>query len=565
MDSYSVISESRKLLVDGILKNPLHTSLPSDIEDAAKSVEYTGSGMPSIPVNWRWTESISALKGFQASMLNVLLKKKYGLEYQKVIINTDHAQLFIMSILLTIIDPLEGKLRFNDPGCTKFFPNGDKFQGMLGSPLTEAATNIYKTKDERFYHIHGSMNATPVEMALGIDPNDKVMDYTGACAVYQAKIGQLVATDLDSLMNDHYRQAGTICYSIDEYKATEQGQANAHVGLYEIHHLPIPKQAPGWWTSVDQYTSGKRPLFGLKVVDLTRVIASPTITRELAELGASVMRITSPNITDMTVLLCDLGWGKWNAHLDLTKSEDRARLRSLIEECDVVVDGYRPGIMEKWGFGKDDILGFFKEKERGIIYVHENCYAWNGPWSHRSGWQQISDACCGVSMEYGRAMGNDEPVTPPLPATDYCTGIIGAVGVLQALIQQSEKGGSYVVDIALNYYSQWLINKCSTYPTNVWEALWTNGGRPIFRHTDNMFITFPPILRTLMAQQSPILNPEFFEIRDNKAIGVPVKTVKPILNFPDGIVKPGYNVGARGNGVDQPVWPHDLMQEIVTL
>ncbi|PPQ87052.1 hypothetical protein CVT25_000024 [Psilocybe cyanescens] len=496
-------------------------------------------------------------------MLNVLLKKKYGLNYQKIVINTDHAQLFIMSVFLAILDPLGEKIRFSDPSLTKYFPDGDKFQGMQGSPLKAAATNIYRTKDGRYYHIHASMNASPVQKALSINPNEEVADYTRGCEIYQSKISELTAKELDTLMNDQYRQAGTICWSTEEYKASEHGKANAHVGLFEVHHVPNPKQAPRWWSPVEGRTSAERPLFGLKVIDLTRIIASPAVTRELAELGASVMRITSPNVTDMTVLLSDLAWGKWNAHLDLTKPEDRATLRGLIEESDVVVDGYRPGVMQKWGFGKDDILGFFKEKERGVVYVHENCYGWNGPWAHRSGWQQISDACCGVSMEYGRAMGNDEAVTPVLPNSDYCTGAAGATGVLQALIERSEKGGSFVVDVALNYYSQWLVNSCSTYPPEIWDALWTRYGSPIFRHTDNMFITLPPLLGMLASHQAPILNPSFFEIRDNRAIGVPVRTVRPILTFPEGAVKLGYNIGSRGNGVDQPVWPEDLMEEIV--
>jgi len=216
--------------------------------------------------------------------------------------------------------------------------------------------------------------------------------YEDACKIYQDRIAQLTALDLDILMNDTHRHAGTICWSKEEYANSEHGKANAHVGLFEVHNIPNPKQVPTWWTPIPGKTDPSRPLFGLKVIDLTRIIASPAITRELAELGASVMRITSPNVTDMTVLNADLGWGKWNAHLDLKKEEDRATLRKLIEESDVVVDGYRPGVMEKWGFGKDDILGFFKDKERGIIYARENCYGWYGPWSSRSGWQQISDA-----------------------------------------------------------------------------------------------------------------------------------------------------------------------------
>ena len=78
--------------------------------------------------------------------------------------------------------------------------------------------------------------------------------------------------------------------------------------------------------------------------------------------------------------------------MDLTCLPDRERLRALILESDVVVDGYRPGVMAKWGFGKEDILKMFEGKKKGVVYVRENCYGWNGPWMGRSGWQQISDA-----------------------------------------------------------------------------------------------------------------------------------------------------------------------------
>ena len=88
MDSYSVPNEARKLLWDGLINNPLHASAPAEIKDAAKIIEYAGGASPVVPINWRFAESISALKGFQGSMLNVLLKKKYEIDYQKIIIDT---------------------------------------------------------------------------------------------------------------------------------------------------------------------------------------------------------------------------------------------------------------------------------------------------------------------------------------------------------------------------------------------------------------------------------------------------------------------------------------------
>lgn len=85
---YSVPKESKKLLLDGLIHNKLHASAPAEIKEAAKYVEYIGSSLPVVPMNWRFAESISAIKGFQAAMINVLLKQKYDLQYQKVVINT---------------------------------------------------------------------------------------------------------------------------------------------------------------------------------------------------------------------------------------------------------------------------------------------------------------------------------------------------------------------------------------------------------------------------------------------------------------------------------------------
>ncbi|KAF8970327.1 CoA-transferase family III domain-containing protein [Flammula alnicola] len=568
MDTYSVPQETHQVFLDGIINNTLHASAPPEIKEAAKGVEYVGGNTPTIPINWRFAESISALKGFEGSMLNVLLKKKYGVDYQKIVINTDHAQLFIMSAILPVIDPLGESVRFADGAAWyKYFPNGD-IHNSLGAGNFTSAGSLSLSPSRLVYsngfEFTGSMNASIVQEALGLDLKTEISTWADACKMYQDKILEYTAAEIETMMNDQHRQAGTTCWSTEEYKASEHGKANAHVGLFEVHHIPNPQQAPVWWTPVAQHTTAARPLFGLKVLDLTRVIASPAITRELAELGASVLRITSPNVTDITNLLPDLGWGKWNAHLDLTKTKDRDRLRTLIEESDVVVDGYRPGVMQKWGFGKDDILGMFKERERGIIYVHENCYGWNGPWSYRSGWQQISDAVelWGITR-IRTSDGHDEAVTPVLPNSDFCTGVAGATGVLQALIERSEKGGSYVVDVALNYYSQWLVNSCSTYPPEIWDTLWAAYGRRVFRHTDNMSVTLPLFLRMLMEKGTPIFNPSFFENRENKALGVPIRTVKPVLGFPQGLVKLGYNVGSRGNGVDKARWPEDLQTEVL--
>ncbi|XPS72553.1 hypothetical protein M3J09_004716 [Ascochyta lentis] len=540
--------------------------LPAGIAEAAGKVRFEGTSKPSIPINWRFAESMSALKGLEAAMVNVLLQRKYGLEPQEAVINTDHAQLFFMSILLNVVDPDGEAISFTSlskSGYDKYFKNTD-LHDQGGSSYRTAVTNIYRCNDGRYFHLHGSMNPEPVQDMLGLPHNMDTSTLEESWAPYMEKMGKIKSAEIQRLASDVFKQAGTICLTKEEYRDSEHGQANSHVGLYEIHDVMNEKQGLCWWPDVQQ-TSARRPLAGLKVLDLTRIIAAPAVTRGLAELGASVMRVTAQHVTDMTALHVDMNWGKWNSHLDFRKEEDREKLRDLVREADVVVQGYRPGVLDKYGFSSEGLLDLTKNRERGLIVVRENCYGWYGPWSYRSGWQQISDANCGVSMEFGRAMGIDEAVTPVFPNSDFCTGTSGVVAVLDAIVRRGSKGGSYKVDIALNYYSQWLVNSVGVYPQDVWDDVWTRNGRPVFRHYHNMNYTLPRFLQMLKANAGDVvLKPDFFEKRHSGAIGKDILCIKPIVQYPAGKVELRYNVGTRGNGVDQPKWPADLMTEIVT-
>lgn len=221
------------------------------------------------------------------------------------------------------------------------------------------------------------MNPEPTLTALGMSLEGKEGDtYDSVVEQIQDVVAQHDAATLDELMNEQYKQAGTIAWTVDEFLNSEHGKANDHVRLYEVKKMQGSSQPASWWPdSPSMPSSPKRPLAGLKVVDLTRVIAAPTITRSLAEMGASVMRVTSPNVTDMSGLHQDLNWGKWNCSLDLKENaEDREKLTALIKEADVVVEGYRPGAMARNGFSRADIFELVKGRDRGIIHVRENCY-----------------------------------------------------------------------------------------------------------------------------------------------------------------------------------------------
>ena len=120
-------------------------------------------------------------------------------------------------------------------------------------------------------------------------PHDAEGDFEEAAKLYQEKVLRFTSHELDDLCTKNLRTSGTVTWTAEEYKASEHGRANANVGLWEIHEHPNAGQKPGWWPS-SPHTGPLRPLAGLKVVDFSRIIAAPTLTRGLAEYGASVMR-----------------------------------------------------------------------------------------------------------------------------------------------------------------------------------------------------------------------------------------------------------------------------------
>jgi crotonobetainyl-CoA:carnitine CoA-transferase CaiB-like acyl-CoA transferase len=144
-----------------------------------------------------------------------------------------------------------------------------------------------------------------------------------------------------------------------------------------------------------QFTPGHRPghqiLEGVKVLELCRIIAGPTITRILAEYGADVLKITAPNLSDVPFFQVDGNMGKRAAHLDLKTSDGRRQFEELLVDADVFVDGYRPGALEKLGYGPERLAELAEKRGKGIVYVNENCFGYEGEWAGRPGWQQIAD------------------------------------------------------------------------------------------------------------------------------------------------------------------------------
>jgi hypothetical protein len=571
LNTYSIPASTRQILTN-LLHHPHHPNLPPEItkHDLSSSVTYTGSTLPRIAVPWRFAESAAALKGLEACLLNALLMRKYTLTSPaRVTINTDHASLFIMSPFLVELDPseainttslFESQAKFASSG---HFPNRD-VHSMSSSFLRRGVSNIYRAADGRFLHTHASFDPGATLAALGLARDDAgVASLEEGWRVIGDRVAQRSAEEWDRVLGVEAKLACTVALTAEEYRASEQGRACAGEGLWRVEHVASGAQANGWWAeSASPKSSVLRPLAGLKVLDLTRVIASPTITRGLAEWGASVMRITAPHLPDYSGLHPDLNWGKWNCELDLRTEDGRQKAQALLREADVVVNGYRPGVLDKYGLGFEDVQRIGDERGRGFIYVRENCFGWKGPMRHRSGWQPVSDAHTGVSWGFGRAMGLDEPVTPVLPNSDFGTGILGVCAVLQALMEQSEKGGSFLVDTALDYYNRWLVEDVGLYPDQVWQDVWQRCGKKVFRHHHNIGYILSPYMK--MCNEQGLFQKEFLEVRESGVLGgLRMRSVRPVLQFPDGTVRPGFNVGTRGNGVDCARWPEDLMTEKV--
>lgn len=146
-----------------------------------------------------------------------------------------------------------------------------------------------------------------------------------------------------------------------------------------------------WDTLPESLGSDRRPLSGIKVLELARAIAAPTIGRICAALGATVVRVSSATNTELPITLLDGCIGKISVDINLKTFEGRKKLMELIKDADVFIDGYRPSVLEHLGFGRDAVLGLVSDRERGIVYCQENCYGWKGPWKIRPGWAQIAD------------------------------------------------------------------------------------------------------------------------------------------------------------------------------
>lgn len=174
------------------------------------------------------------------------------------------------------------------------------------------------------------------------------------------------------------------------------------------------------------------PLTGVKVLDLTRVIAGPFATRFLAAWGAEVLRVDPPGFEEVPAIIPETTAGKRCAFLDLATKDGRTRLVGLVSEADVIVHGYRPGALDALGLDHDSL----REANPGLIISQHDAYGWTGPWMGRRGFDSLVQMSCGIAA----ARGADRPRSLPAQALDHATGMHIAAAVCRALTTREQTG-----------------------------------------------------------------------------------------------------------------------------
>jgi crotonobetainyl-CoA:carnitine CoA-transferase CaiB-like acyl-CoA transferase len=308
-------------------------------------------------------------------------------------------------------------------------------------PPSSGPQLFFATEDDRwiFLHRRAAHHAARQERVLGSGPSDREV----AEAVRRWKGADLeeaiVAADAcAALVRSHAEWAGH-----------EQAAAVAGLPLLTVTKIGDSDPEPAG--------RGDRPLGGVRVLDVTHVLAGPTCARTLAEHGADVLRIGPGSSGDRNPMQRDTGHGKRSAVLDLKSADGAATLRTLIGGADVFSQGYRPGALAGLGFAPEGVAAL----RPGIVYVSMSAFGTQGPWQDRRGYDSVVQSVSGFCDEVAV---DGEPRFLPVSALDYVTGYLAAFGAQVALARRAAEGGSYHVQLSLAQTGQYLAGLPRTSP-----------------------------------------------------------------------------------------------------
>lgn len=425
-------------------------------EEILSKVKFEGESFPVIPGPIKAVSVAASLHAMAGVLADEILTIRGAENKQRQItVNTTQAGLWFGNIATAYVGNKDVLSLAGSGELKELLPNWE--QGWVDTPLKYRTTGLYPTSDpEVWYSLHGSMKAEPVLKSIGVDPSEPISTNEEAAA-HIAKFTSKLSPEKLELTNLLNGNCGSICFTPKQWNESEMGKSLAAHPLINVksQHQAIPTP-PVAFPPLNP--SDQRPLAGVKVVEMTRVIAGPQIGAILSSFGADVIRVNPPHLPDINIMQLTLNAGKRTIAIDLRKPEEAALIKSLIADADVFIQGFRMNKMPKYGLGLNDILKMAGERGRGIVHVSENCYGPDGYYAERPGWQQIADAAAGSAYVTGKSLKlpNNEVVLPSLPVSDMTTGALGAVGTLLALRDRATKGGSYAVHaslVAVNTYA----------------------------------------------------------------------------------------------------------------
>ncbi len=316
-----------------------------------------------------------------------------------------------------------------------------KVDGGTVSTERNQVMGMYPAKNGRWSYIHANF---PNHRAAAL----KVLGCAEERGAVRAAVAQWDAQELEEAIIAA-GGAGGMVRTMAEWAGHPQAAAIASLPLLEIVKIgdAPPQKLP----------EGDRPLAGIRVLDLTRVLAGPTCARTLAEHGADVLKITAPHIPARDYQDCDTGHGKLSARLDLRQARDLELVRQLVREGDVFSQGYRPGTLAARGLSPEALAAL----RPGLVYVSLCAFSHVGPWAARRGFDTVVQNVSGITWRQGELFPGAEPGPQfyPVSAIDYLTGYLMAFGTMAALARRAREGGSWLVRISLAQTGRWLVGR----------------------------------------------------------------------------------------------------------
>lgn len=196
------------------------------------------------------------------------------------------------------------------------------------------------------------------------------------------------------------------------------------------------------------------PLTGIRVLDFTRVLSGPHCTRMLADLGAEVIKVeppagdmtrfSHPRINSLSTYFVQQNAGKANISLDFSQPEAVELLLSLAEKCDVMIENFRPGVMDRNGLGYAAVSA----RNPSIVYASITGYGTDGPWVHRRAYAPVVGAETGLTKSQGDARGG-QYANDPHSHGDVYTSLETCSGILAALVHRERTGEGQWVDVSM--------------------------------------------------------------------------------------------------------------------